>query len=456
MMKSQPRPNRSWKHSALALSIVAGTFAIPSPVHATHLRRIAVDLPPGPDLKVTKTVTSVDQALGIVIYSITVSNIGSVAAPGPIKLTDLLPSGPAGVTFVGFSGTFGSGSCASVPYSTGPVVCTQAAALPAGASLTVSIHIKVPMPTGGTVKNCASATQGQAPGTPSDVNPANNINICATPVVFGVPVKPDLQITKTGVVTGPGVITYTITVKNIGTAPAPGPIVMTDQLPTAPAGVSFQGYSGTFGSGPGTCTAPNSGFGPVVCTQPGPLAPGASQVANVVVHVPATGGSVSNCADVSGAANPTTPGDPNLANNHACSVPITIAPTSAPDLQVTKTASLGANGGITYTLTITNVGGAVAPAPIIVYDTLVTKPAGTHFTGAGGTGGFSCPGAGNAAPWTCTSNSPIGPGASVTLLISVTVPKPPGGSVLNCARVKAPTGDPVMTNNRSCVSINVQ
>ena len=152
------------------------------------------------------------------------------------------------------------------------------------------------------------------------------------------------------------------------------------------------------------------------------------------------------------------PMSPTFASHNSVVIKGTSAPAPGPDLRITKTGVLGANGGITYTLTIQNIGSMPAPGPIVVNDTLVTYPAGTVFTGAGGTGLFSCPAAGTSGPWMCTRAAPLLPGPAVTLLISVKVPKPPGGLVKNCATVTQGNGGPAdvnPANNSSCVNITV-
>ena len=93
------------------------------------------------------------------------------------------------------------------------------------------------------------------------------------------PFAPDLSITKVGVVSG-NTVTYTITATNNGTVPAPGPIVMQDSLPSAPAGVLFSGATGS------SSTCSGVGAGPIVCTSGTALAAGGQLTYTITLTVP--------------------------------------------------------------------------------------------------------------------------------------------------------------------------
>lgn len=111
--------------------------------------------------------------------------------------------------------------------------------------------------------------------------------------------KADLQLTMTRTgspsVTAP--MTYTLTVKNAGTDPEVGPVVVTDTLPAGLKLLSTggAGWSCTSAAGTGGTTV-------VTCSQAGPLAAGASMTPltlNVVVSSYVSGG-YTNTATVSG------------------------------------------------------------------------------------------------------------------------------------------------------------
>ena len=108
----------------------------------------------------------------------------------------------------------------------------------------------------------------------------------------------DLAIAKTPNAAGTA---FDITVTNVGTAACPGPITVTDPLPT---GVTLNtpdlpGWTCT-GTAPLSCTNPNSS---------GLAVNASSQVATLTVAA-AAGDTITNCATVS-----TTPPDANPANN---------------------------------------------------------------------------------------------------------------------------------------------
>ncbi len=138
--------------------------------------------------------------------------------------------------------------------------------------------------------------------------------------------KPDLAITK--VQEGPAVVGmnvyYQIYVANVGTAPMPGPITVTDHLP---AGVVLQAAGGPAGSGWACSPSPPPPVpGPVTvtCTHPGPVPAGGS-LPPIIIQAKVTGklvkpGSLTNCASVTGPNAPgtTLPLDQNPANDKAC------------------------------------------------------------------------------------------------------------------------------------------
>ena len=116
--------------------------------------------------------------------------------------------------------------------------------------------------------------------------PGANV-VCTFTNTATPPPAPDLGITKVGVVTSSALgqfITYTVTVTNQGTASAPGPIIVSDALPSTPAGLLFSGASGT-------CSGPPAG--PIVCSSAtvgdpaAPLAPGAQLTYTITLAVPA-------------------------------------------------------------------------------------------------------------------------------------------------------------------------
>jgi uncharacterized repeat protein (TIGR01451 family) len=415
--------------------------ATPLETNLTNNRACAtntVSPAPAPDLSIAKVGVVSGNT---VTYTITVTNNGTLPAPGPIVMQDTLPTAPAGVSFSGATGS--SSTCSGL--GAGPIACTSSTALAPSGQLTYTITLTVPA-SGSTVTNCASVTQGSTTGTPGETNLANN-RACVTNIVLPAP-APDLSITKVGVVSG-NTVTYTITVTNNGTLPTPGSIVMQDSLPSVPAGVLFSA-SGS------TC----SGFGAVPClwSYSTPLAPGAQLIYTVTLVVPASGGTVTNCASVTQGLNAGTPGEADLTNNRACATNI-VLPAPAPDLSITKVGVVSGNT-VTYTITVTNNGTVPALVPIVMQDTLPSAPAGVSFSGATGSSS-TCSGLG-AGPIVCTSNAVLAPGGQLTYTITLTVPAggaggPGGGTVTNCASVRQRIDVVIpdetnLANNRACAT----
>ncbi len=265
-------------------------------------------------------------------------------------------------------------------------------------------------------------------------------------------VAPDMQLKMFLISNGPnGVVKYNVTISNIGDATAPQPLTMHLALqPGFPPGSLVTSIMGgsiwVCPSAPAvswTCTRASST--PANITYSGFI---------LTVVVPPAGGTFTQCADVNMPSG--APVEPNYVNNKDCNtVTVPAYGPSGADLSTLKTASLGPNGVVTYTITIKNTSGTAAPLPITVNDALNAGfPAGTMFTGAGGNGGFTCPAAPSTPPWVCTSNTPLPGGASYTLIIAAKVP-PAGGFVVNCATAlfastSGSPADPTPINNKGC------
>ena len=219
-----------------------------------------------------------------------------------------------------------------------------------------------------------------------DVNAGNNTATDPTTIGAG----PDLTITKThtgNFSQGQTGATYTITVSNAGGAATTGTITVTDTLPSGLTATAFSGAGWT-------CTV-----APLSCTHSGPIAAGADAPAltltvNVAPNAPAT---LTNTATVAGG------GDVNAGNNTATD-PTTIG--AGPDLTITKTHTgnfTQGQTGATYTITVSNDGGAATTGAVTVTDTLPSGLTATAFSGTG----WTC----TVAPLSCTRSDSIGAGA---------------------------------------------
>ncbi|MEK6282021.1 MAG: S-layer homology domain-containing protein [Acidobacteriota bacterium] len=241
--------------------------------------------------------------------------------------------------------------------------------------------------------------------------------------------SPDLSIIKThsGNFT-PGVNgVYTITVQNvgIGSTATSGTITVADTLPT---GLSFVSGTGTGWS----CSAIGQA---VTCTNPDPLAVGASSIITLTVGVTTAGGTnVTNTATVS------NPGEHNPSNNSS-SNPTTIA---VADLSISKTHSgnffRGTNGN--YNIFVQNIGTLASSGTTTVTDTL---PAGLGFVSGTGTG-WSCSAVGPDV--TCTNANSIAVFGSTSFTLTVAVDNAAPSNVTNTATLSN-SSDGNAANNSS-------
>ena len=242
----------------------------------------------GSDLTIAKVHSPSSAVPGQTItYTVTVKNVGASASSGPVTVTE---TPPTGLTITALSGT---GWTCTVP------TCTRSDALAPAASypeITVTTSVGASVAPG-TVTNIAVVSGG------GDSNPGNNT--ASDPTTITAPVSgSDLTIAKvhspsTAV---PGqTVTYTVTVRNVGTSPSSGTVTVTE---TPPTGLTITALAGAGW----TCTVPTT------CTRSDALAPAASYpVITVTTSVGASvaAGTVTNIAVVSGG------GDSNPANNTA-------------------------------------------------------------------------------------------------------------------------------------------
>jgi uncharacterized repeat protein (TIGR01451 family) len=382
-----------------------------------------------PDLTIAKTHTGTfRQGDAADTFTITVSNAGVGPTTGPVTVTDTLP--PGLVPTAANSGTINGWS---VSFSGQTVTATRSDALAAGAAypaftLTVSVAANAPA----TVTNTASVSGG------GDTNAGNNSATDVTPIA---PAAADLTIGKTHSGTfrqGDAADTYTITVSNIGPGPSVGTVTVTDTLPaglapTAANTGTINGWSVSFSGQT------------ILATRSDVLAAGASYpdvtvTVSVAVNAPA---SVTNSATVAGG------GEVNTANDSASDVtPIT----QVADLTISKTHQGTFNPGdaaATYSIVVSNVGGAATAGPVTVTDTL---PAALSPTAAnnGTINGWSVFFSGQTV--TATRSDALAAGASYPafiLTVSVSSTAPP--TVTNTATVAG--GGEVNTANNSSTDV---
>ena len=206
-------------------NVVVGSTTTPESTTSNNTAKDTVAVPPLVDLVLTKThggsFTVGEQGT----YTLTVTNNGPTADPGPQTVVDTLP---AGLTYVSATGE--GWTCAAV----GPVVtCTRAGGLAVAASSTLSLLVSVGPVAAPSVVNTATVS------TPSTETTTDN-NTATDPTTV-VPVSV-LTLAKDVVTVEGDEVTYRITVGNTGPNATSAPIVVSDPLP---AGLEYLAWSGS-------------------------------------------------------------------------------------------------------------------------------------------------------------------------------------------------------------------
>ena len=387
------------------------------------------------DLSVTQSESAdpvvAGSGAGNLTYTATVTNNGPSDASG-VALSEMLTL-PAGVTvdsYVTSAGTFAGSTWAL-------------GSLPSGVSETLTVLLTVggsTLPGTDVVCNTASVSAVNE----IDVNPANDSSTECTSV--GAPSTLDLAVTTTESVdpatagSGPGNLTYVVTVTNSGPADASG--VALSNVLTLPAGVTVDSIT------------PSAGIFAGSTWTLGALLSSASETLTIVLTV---GGSalpgadvICNTASVSAVNEP----DVNPANDSSTEC-TSVGTASTLDLAVTATESVdpatagSGPGNLTYVVTVTNSGPADASG--VALSNVLTLPAGVTVDSI-------TPSAGIFAGSTWTLGALLS-SASETLTIVLTV----GGSALpgadvicNTASVSAvnePDVNPANDSSTECTSV---
>jgi len=361
---------------------------------------------------------------GTVSYTLRLTNTASYNMTIN-DFVDTLPSSPASVSYVSGSSTFNGAAIGNPTISGSTLTWVGLFVIPAGQTRDLVFQATIPS-TVGTYVNSAVA---HLEYSQIDTTSALGDNAPATASVQVI-LPTDLTISKShsGNFTQGQNGTYTITVTNSGGAASSGTVTVTDTLPTGL----------TPGTATGTGWTCNTSGQTVTCTRADALNGGASYPAiSVPVSVaPNSPLSVTNTVSVSGG------NDSNTGNNSA-SDPTTI--NGVPDLTISKSHTgnfTQGQTGASYTLTVSNVGGAATSGVVTVTDTLpasLTSPVGS------GTG-WTCNTSGQTV--TCTRSSVLNAGASypnITITVNVSATAP--SSVTNTASVSG--GGQIITSNDS-------
>ena len=270
-------------------------------------------LAPQADLSITKTdgVTTVNPGQAL-IYTIVATNNGPSAVTGAV-VGDTIPATLIGATWT-CTASAGSGCPAS-----GSGNINAAVNLIVGGTATFTLNVTVSATASGLISNTATVT---GPAGVTDTDPSNNSATDTDMVV--IILLPDLTLTKAhnggNFAAGQVGASYTIMVRNVGSAPTSGTVTVIDTLPS---GLTATAMAGTGWS----CTV-----GTLTCTRGDALPPATGYpVITLTVNVASTAsGSLVNNVAVSGG------GDANGGNNNASDsvtiVPVRLGPVPVPAL----------------------------------------------------------------------------------------------------------------------------
>lgn len=375
------------------------------------------------------------------VITVTLSNVGTAAAPGPQSVSVTLPSG------VSAPSTFANGgwSCSNAG---GTVACTSPGAVAAAGSTSFTIEITPAAALVGTKPTVTAST----PAAAGETNVANNSASMTTNVaVAAAPPTPapDLalsiaQPSPTYMAGSPSVVT--VTVSNAGTAPAPGPRSVSVSLPaglTAPGAFASQGYA---------CTAASN---TVTCQASGALAAGASAPFDVSVTPSAS--TVGTRPSLSANA-PAAQGETNLANNTAtmtADVAVAAAPpTPVPDLYLViaqPSPAFVAGQASTVAVTLGNSGAAAAPGPQAI---TLALPAGLSAPAAFSDGAWSCGTSGSTVSCTSAASLPVQAMASLNVVVTPAASTVGTTPTLTASTPAAP-GETNLANNQASMTAAV-
>ena len=247
---------------------------------------------PVPDLTLSKTHTGTFAQGGSGSYTLTVRNAGAAATSGQVTVTDSVPTGLTAST--------ASGSGWSCTVSSQTVSCSRSDALAASSSYpAITLAVAIASNASSSLTNTASVSGG------GETNTANDSASDPTSITGSTGGVPDLTLSKThtGTFTQGGSGSYTLTVRNAGTAATSGQVTVTDAVPTGltPSTASGSGWG---------CTVSSQ---TVSCSRSDALAANSSYPAITLAVAIASNASTSltNTASVSGG------GETNTANDSA-------------------------------------------------------------------------------------------------------------------------------------------
>ena len=272
-------------------------------------------------------------------YTVTATNPAGSGTALNVAMVDPLP---VNATFRSITVPAGW-SCTTPPVGTRGTVSCSVASMATNTTAAFTIVVNVDSTATGSVVNTATVSSLGA-----DTNPADNSST-STVAVNAPAGQADLAITKADgpdpVVAGSD-ITYAMTIRNNGPAPAAAPVLRD----ATPANTTYRAIALPSGW---TCSAlpAVNGTGNITCAAPGPMASGASVtiLLSVRVNLGATGNVTNSGQTGTGATVSSTTADPIAGNNAAPAVTAIgaapAAPTCAPTASPTIPLGTWVDGG---------------------------------------------------------------------------------------------------------------
>ncbi len=356
-------------------------------------------------------------------YRIDVSNLGSAATSGAIRVVDTLPAGFTPRTSGGEDWI-----CSSAGRK---VTCNYNQASAPGDTLpALTVRARAGSSAAGSVTNGATVT------AEGDVVQANDSAIVESDLSAAPDLEVELQArSQTGdklrVGTDGG---YTVSVRNRGTAPSSGSTSVRIDLP---AGVSFlsldrgQGWTCDVAGGGSTVTCQ---FGDAI--EAGDI----SSFGFLVEIRPAAADAISTEASVSSSSDLNPDNDSAVAINEVTRIDLALTRASEPGW------TQGSQGS--YALKVTNQGSAATTGPIVVTENL---PVGTTFVGATGDS-WNCSVSGRRLR--CANPDPIAPDGVSDLRVTLDIGLS-ASSLINASSTVSTLDDADATNDSASEEIEV-
>lgn len=340
-----------------------------------------------PAFRIDKAATASAITGGTITYTVTLTNIGGSTSGTGATILDALPAGVS-VTGVAPGSGVSTVNCANY---TSPFTCSVTLSTGLAVSGTASFSYAATAPgTAGTVVNKISVDPGggNSPQDPTQTCTPTTACASASTNVTAAALPAAWSITKThsGNMTAGGTGSYTITVSNSGGSSTAASLVTVGDTP--PTGMTITAMSGSNW----TC-GNNSGW---ACTRSDALASGANYEAiTVTVSIAANAGTpLTNSTTVSGGGvtSSATANDPTVI----------VPPAAAFGIAKIATSSVAAGGSITYTITLTNIGGSTSGTSATVKDVLPAGVSVTAVNAGSGVSSLSCGTLPLSSNFTCT------------------------------------------------------